>query len=278
MSSTEPALFDCIVIGGGPAGLTAALYLARYRRSVMVLDRGHSRASLIPRIRNLPGFPDGISGPDLLARLTLQVARYGLQPQPAEALAVGRHPRGFLVTTSGAPAIGRTVIFATGVVDVRPAISGHDEAVQDGLIRYCPICDGYEVAGRRVGLLVPPADAESKAHYLRSFTDRLDIELVEPGVTVELERRAGGIGRVGRGVTWDTLYAAMGSEPQSALARDLEVAPDLSGCIVAGDHQQTSTAGAYAVGDVAAGLDQISVAFGQAALATSDIHRRLLQM
>ncbi len=79
-------------------------------------------------------------------------------------------------------------------------------------------------------------------------------------------------------MTWDTLYAAMGSEPQSALARDLEVAPDLSGCIVAGDHQQTSTAGAYAVGDVAAGLDQISVAFGHAALATSDIHRRLLQM
>ena len=68
---------DCIVVGGGPAGLTAALYLARFRRSVLVLDNDASRASLIPRSHNYPGFPDGITGPELLARLREQAQRYG---------------------------------------------------------------------------------------------------------------------------------------------------------------------------------------------------------
>jgi thioredoxin reductase (NADPH) len=276
MPTAEPPVFDCVIIGGGPAGLTAALYLARYRRSVLVLDRGRGRASLIPRIRNLPGFPDGISGQDLLERLSLQIARYGLAPRPAEALSVCRDAEGFRVTTSGEPAIGRTVIFATGVEDVRPTIGGHDEAVLDGLIRYCPVCDGYEVAGQHVGLLVTPESAESKERYLRTFTSRLDVQVVQPGAAIELERRAGGIGRVGHEATWDTIYAALGALPRSELAAQLTITSDPSGCILADDHQQTSAAGIYAVGDVAAGLDQISVAIGQAALATSDIHRRLL--
>ncbi|MGQ3357011.1 MAG: NAD(P)/FAD-dependent oxidoreductase [Phreatobacter sp.] len=275
MALAAPQLFDCVIIGGGPAGLTAALYLARFRRSALVLDRGASRAKLIPLIRNMPGFPDGISGQALLERLTRQLLPYGRQPLSADVLAVQRHAQGFLVTSTHPPVIGRTVIFATGVVDVRPSIAGHDDAVRDGLIRYCPVCDGYEVAGKHVGLLVPPESAASKAQYLRRFTDRLDVQLIEPRASVEVERRGAGIARVGCGRTWDTLYAAMGSEPQSALASALAVALNKSGCILTGDHQQTSAAGVYAVGDVAAGLDQITVAMGQAALAASHINLRL---
>jgi len=64
-----PAAVDCLIIGGGPAGLTGAIYLARFHLSVDVIDAGDSRASLIPRTRNHAGFPDGISGEDLLARM-----------------------------------------------------------------------------------------------------------------------------------------------------------------------------------------------------------------
>src|SRR5689334_9698662 len=65
----DTSMYDCLIVGGGPAGLIAAIYLARFRRDVRVIDAGASRASLIPTSHNYPGFPDGISGPELLARL-----------------------------------------------------------------------------------------------------------------------------------------------------------------------------------------------------------------
>jgi thioredoxin reductase (NADPH) len=73
----ERRTLDCLVIGAGPAGLTAATYLARFKRRIAVVDSGHSRASYIPRSHNYPGFPDGINGEELLARLRQQAGRYG---------------------------------------------------------------------------------------------------------------------------------------------------------------------------------------------------------
>lgn len=70
-------MLDCLIVGGGPAGLTAAIYLARFRRDIRVIDSGSSRASLIPTSHNYPGFPEGISGRDLLGRLREQARRYG---------------------------------------------------------------------------------------------------------------------------------------------------------------------------------------------------------
>src|SRR5688572_19185063 len=70
-------MLDCLIVGGGPAGLIAAIYLSRYRRDIRIVDAGSSRASLIPTSHNYPGFPEGISGPDLLAKLREQARRYG---------------------------------------------------------------------------------------------------------------------------------------------------------------------------------------------------------
>ena len=68
-------VLDCLIIGGGPAGLTAAIYLRRFYRDILLVDAGRSRARLIPLTHNYPGFPDGISGPELLERLRTQLAR-----------------------------------------------------------------------------------------------------------------------------------------------------------------------------------------------------------
>ena len=72
----EPIL-DCLIVGGGPAGLTAAIYLARFHLDIMVVDAGKSRASWIPCTRNVSGFPDGIEGTELLERMRQQVCKYG---------------------------------------------------------------------------------------------------------------------------------------------------------------------------------------------------------
>ena len=74
---SNDAMLDCLVVGGGPAGLTAAIYLARFRRNFRVIDAGDSRASWIPLSHNHAGFPDGISGDALLARMRAQAERYG---------------------------------------------------------------------------------------------------------------------------------------------------------------------------------------------------------
>nr|MBA2690752.1 NAD(P)/FAD-dependent oxidoreductase [Burkholderiales bacterium] len=81
MSKVDPAniaKIDCLIVGAGPAGLTAAIYLARFRRDIVVVDNGASRASYIPVSHNYPGFPDGISGSDFLAQLRQQAAHYGV--------------------------------------------------------------------------------------------------------------------------------------------------------------------------------------------------------
>ena len=70
-------MLDCVVVGGGPAGLTAAIYLARFHLDVRVIDAGNSRAATIPMTRNHAGFPDGIAGADLLDRMRTQARRYG---------------------------------------------------------------------------------------------------------------------------------------------------------------------------------------------------------
>ena len=79
---------DCLVIGAGPAGMTAATYLARFRRSVVVADDADSLASGIPVSHNIPGFADGLAGPDLLRRHREQLSIYGIVPRPGRIQAV----------------------------------------------------------------------------------------------------------------------------------------------------------------------------------------------
>src|ERR1700748_1224805 len=94
-------VFDSIVIGAGPAGLTAGVYLARYRRRVLLLKAGPSRAEWIPESHNTPGFPDGVRGPDLLRRLTEQALEFGVTVQHARADRITRSDGGFEVTAGG---------------------------------------------------------------------------------------------------------------------------------------------------------------------------------
>src|ERR1051325_12069152 len=110
---------DCLIIGGGPAGLTAAIYLARYRRDALLIDDGQSRAALIPESHNYPGFK-GIGGTELLGRLRDQLSRYGGRVENAtvDGLSVGGE--GFVAQAGRRTLRARKVLMATGLVDERP--------------------------------------------------------------------------------------------------------------------------------------------------------------
>lgn len=119
---------DCIIIGGGPAGLTAAIYLARYRLDVRLFDCGTSRAATIPCTHNHAGYPDGIAGEELVARMREQAEKYGAicERKRVTHLKPGDH---FTVETASGEYEARSVLLATGVFNHHPP--GMDEALHD---------------------------------------------------------------------------------------------------------------------------------------------------
>ena len=120
-----------------------------------MVDAGNSRASLIPCTRNHAGFPDGISGEELIERMKAQAQKYGAAIETGRVTRLDRIEGGFSAEWGSGSATARTVLLATGVMNRRPPMdeSLHAEALARGLIRYCPICDGYEVTDRKVGVI-----------------------------------------------------------------------------------------------------------------------------
>jgi thioredoxin reductase (NADPH) len=293
---------DCIIIGAGPAGLTAAIYLARFHLRIRMFDCGSSRAALIPCTRNLAGFPEGISGKELLRRMRDQAAKYGAWREEAEVTRIEPLERGFAVETGDRRFEARTVLLATGVVNHRPEMPPdlHDAALARGLLRYCPICDGYEVTDRRIAVVGTGDHGTREAIFLRGYS--ADITLIAPEAEHALnaacitELDDAGIARVdgpcggyaiegdrialdtahGR-MVFDTLYPALGSHIRSGLAVAAGARADEIGCLEVDPHQRTSIPGLFAVGDVSKGLDQISHAMGDAGIAATTIRNLLAE-
>ena len=294
------ARLDVIIVGGGPAGLTAALYMARFRRDVLVIDGGDSRAAWIPTTHNHPGFPDGVAGLALLDLQREHALRYGAKIRPGlvETLAIADD--GFLLTIDGETLEAATVLLACGVEDNTPDLPGVDEAVRRTLLRICPICDGFEVTDQRVGVIGHGPLGAREALFLRTYTDHLTLihvatpdalpaaereQLAQAGVkvieasidSVELQPerpRALCFSGAGR-MEFDALYSALGVTPRTGLALAAGARHDDQGRLVVDDHQQTSIAGLYAAGDMVRGLNQITTAQGEAAIAATAMHNRL---
>ena len=187
---------DCLIVGAGPAGLTAAIYLARFRRRIAVYDAGNSRASYIPTTRNYPGFPDGISGDELLARLRDQAQRYGVQVTAGLVEGIEADGIDFVARVGEERIRTRKVLLATGIVDKEPEMANLREAIEAGCIRLCSICDGHEVIDRKVAVYGPARSALSHALFMRTFTDKITLLVPrgdEPldGAARETLKRAG---------------------------------------------------------------------------------------
>lgn len=293
-------MHDCVIIGGGPAGLTAAIYLARFHLDIALFDNGSSRAALIPCTHNHAGFPGGISGKELLARMSEQAASFGVRTHRTNVTSIDPDGENFIIRTSDMQVDARTVLLATGVVNNRPKMDDalHDRALAEGLLRYCPICDGYEVTDKKVGVIGTGGHGMREALFLRGYSR--DVTLIAPDAEHMLDDEcaaaldAAGIARIdgpcggyaieegrlaldtaeGR-VAFDSIYPALGSKVRSDLALAAGARGTDDGCIVTDEHQRTTLPGLYAAGDVVRGLDQISHAMGQAGVAATTIRNEL---
>ena len=191
------------------------------------------------------------------------------------------------------------MLIATGVTNRRPPMDEelHDDALSRGLVRYCPICDGYEVTDKKIGVIGSGSRGVAEALFLRTSSN---VTLIAPDKALGLKPEdqeqltAAGIDCVDGPAqavavtndcitidtaeghyTFDTIYPALGSDTHTQLAEmtGAELAPD--GCIVTDAHQRSSVSGLYAAGDIVHGLDQISHAMGEGGVAATTIRNDL---
>jgi thioredoxin reductase (NADPH) len=296
---------DALIIGAGPAGLTAALYLARFKRRFLVIDGGDSRAAWIPTSHNIPFFEDGISGHDILGRQREHAEKYGAVIQQGTVSAITKQDGTFVASIErehgGRQEIrARRVLLATGACDVEPDLPDLPSAVQHGLVRYCPICDGYEAAGKSIAVIGHGNRGMGEAIFIaRTYSGRVtlltlgtpmelddkerarlaehDIRIVEEPIAA-LDVQGNKIAAIrmksGAELRFDILYSALGLTYRANLALSLGATPDDEGALLVDDHNQTSVPGLYAAGGVVHGLDQVVVAMGHAAIAATHIHNR----
>jgi len=290
-------LWDCIIIGGGPAGLTAAIYLARFRRRALLIDAAESRAALIPRSHNHPGYPGGIHGAALLAHMRQQAQAFEAPMLRASVTDAQRVPEGFRVT-AGDVFTARNLILATGVRDHVPQVADALRHVLDGQIRQCPVCDAFELTDKPVAIIGAGHCAAAEALFMRHYT--ADLIVLTFGQPLDMQpdaarklRDAGvpvietPLRRVSFGTSVDVvfeddttrrfaaLYSGLGNAPRNSLARSLGVTLADDGRIVTANHQRTSLEGVYAAGDIVTGLNQIAVAMAHGEIAATDIHNEL---
>lgn len=270
--------YDCAIIGGGPAGLSAAVYAGRMRRSVIVIDDDKGRSTWHQVNRNYLGFIDGIHATALREVGEKQASRYDVRFFYARATGAGyegdESERLFVVETDQGTVRARTLILCTGVKDSFPQFEGSEECIGKSMF-WCIICDGYESIGKRIVVLGHNERAASLALQLRVFTD--DVVLVswdkrfglsdekmsllkEHGITTydsgcELFTCSQGeLSAItlddGKHIDLNMLFVAQWIEPNTQLAKQLSLYLDQHGYVVADASQLTNVAGVYAAGDV----------------------------
>ncbi|RAP74165.1 NAD(P)/FAD-dependent oxidoreductase [Paenibacillus montanisoli] len=307
-------MMDCIIIGGGIAGLQAAIQLGRYAiHNVLVIDAGDGRSAICRSYRNLLGYPEGVSGTALRQAGRSQLAAYGIEvvtDTVMEARPIPGSPGGFELRCSkpGAPAYqAKTLLIATGVMDRLPDYPELRPCL--GLTVFvCPDCDGYEIRGRSTIVLGAGDVGARMALTLRIWTDKLlyidqaaeqrqaasgsmQEQLAAASIAYRYERELrvnadcdgnfhGVILPDGTILEAERAFVAYGgNEVKSSLAKQLGAKMHENSHIWNDPRSKmTSVPGVWAAGDVAVHSEQVSIAMGEGAQAAIWIHKTLLGM
>ena len=296
MTVLSDPIQDAIVVGAGPAGLTAAIYLGRFRRRCLVLSDGESRARWIPTSHNIPGFAAGIGGDEFLSSLKKQASKYGAQLCRGSVTDITVDRDLFSLRTDRGIHRSRFVLLATGVQDHLPAIEGASEGILKSLVRFCPICDAFEAIDKRIAVIGDGALGEREAAFLSHYSDRVTLLNVAPPnsgfderplLGSHIERLAIELSQLhlledrvvlnsAQGErSFDVVYLALGCSAQNQLALALNARCNERGALIVNAHQETTVPRLYAAGDVVRGLNQVVVAAAESAIAATDIHNKL---
>lgn len=274
-------IYDMIIIGGGPAGYSTALYAARAGLSALVLEKlsAGGQMALTDVIENYPGYIYGIDGFELGERMQQGAERFGAVTELAEVHRVDLKAEPRVVETSEGTFLGRTVVLATGAGPRELGLPNEQALVGRG-VHYCAACDGMRYRGRTVAVIGGGNSAVADAMQLARVAakviivhrrDSLRAEKVCEGALAKLPnveiRWNSAVSEIlaGTRVTglrlWDTatgqmsemevdgVFVSIGRKPASALVAD-QLALDHSGYVVADESTRTSLPGVFAVGDV----------------------------
>ncbi len=300
-TKAKQSLYDVIVIGGGPTGLTTALYSAREGMDVLLIERSAlgGQAGVTERLDNFPGFPDGIAGAEFAERLSRQALRFGVEALKATEVAdVSAEPNSFCVKVADGNEYGaRAVLIATGSTYRRLGVAGEEELIGAG-IHFCATCDGPFYKGKHVAVIGGGNSAGEEGLFLTRFAEKVtmlvrkealsaskivaDNVLKNPQIEVrfntQVERFIGddklsgiAIKNTQTGVS-ETLepngaFVFIGLQPNSAWLPE-SIKRDAYGFVITSPTLETSVPGIFAAGDVRLGsTKQAASAAGEGATA-----------
>ena len=292
---------EVIIIGGGLAGLSAAIYLGRALRDVLVIDAEESLAIWEPEVQNYLGFPESISGYQLLRRGREQARNYGAELIREEVDHISVENNLFHVVGRKADFTCRKLLLATGVYHLPPRIPAVDECVGKSVF-FCKDCDGYRVQKRRVviagcnneaveyalGILIftecvmlltngePPGWDHEHQKWLRDYKVPVYGEKI-----VRVKHQEGYIKSIRLAddseLLVDCLFTTRGDVFHNKLARQLGAKVDQQGQVIVDHCQRTSVPGLYAAGCVTPANCQMIIAAGDGATAAQAINRELFE-
>ena len=295
----DPQTREVIVVGGGIAGLSAAIYLGRAQRDTLVIDSGHSMAKWEPVVENYLGFPNGVGGEELLRKGCRQAKRHNVRFVHDEIKTVSLKKSGFVL--KGTKKIYRTkrLLLATGIFHLPPEIPGVRECLGHSMF-FCKDCDGFRVRGKRIAVVGSNNEAVEYAlgmlHYsacvivatngkIPRWNQRHARWLAEYEIPVERKRITGVEHRKrkiraldfagGMCVKIDYLFTTRGDIFHTSLAEKLGAKLDADGQIEVDQCMRTSVPGLYAAGCVTPANCQMIIAAGQGAAAAQAINRDL---
>lgn len=295
------AVRDVIIVGGGLAGLSAGIYLGRSQRDTMLMESGHSMAVWEPDVQNYLGFPDGISGPDLLERGRAQVERFGVEILHDEVKNLAKDGECFRVGGTRGDCYAKRVLLATGLTHVPPDIPGVRECLGRSLF-FCKDCDALRVKGKRVVIIGSNNDTVEYALSMLAYSPcvmiatnakevrwdslhhawREDYEVVvRQDRIVDVEHQDGQIEALhferGPRVPTDAVFTTKGDVYHTSLAECVGAELDEEGQIKIDHCMHTSVPGLYAAGCVTPANCQMMIAAGQGVTAAQAINRDLFE-
>lgn len=296
---------DCVIIGGGIAGLQASIQLGRYNRNVLVIDSNYGRSSICKSYRNILGWPDGISGEQLRTLGQKHTSEYTVEFVEDKVITVSKMDDFFKITTeSGKIFIAKTILISTGIMDHIPEIKNIKECLGISMF-VCPDCDGYEVTNKSVLLLGAGSAGANLALTLTYWTNKITFinhasEEIDSNLKQKL--RNAGIqyrneiveevlieeGTKFKGVkiqTGESLFADRGfigfggNEIHNEIAKQLGIELVNNKHIIVDQRtKETNVTNVWAAGDIVAHSQQATIAMGEGSQAAIWIHKRLLKM